>query len=322
MQPSESTGRFLTVRAEEGDSRADVFLSRAAPGLTRSLVQRLMRQGHVLLNGQPCRPSQNVRAGDSITAHIPPQTAEPQAEQMSLSVVYEDADVVVLDKPAGLVVHPAPGHAEHTLVNALLARYPQLHGTDPLRPGIVHRLDKDTSGLMVVALNPEAREWLIAQFKAGAVHKEYLCLVSGAMAGPTHIEGAIGRHPTQRKRMAVIPGGKPAITDCVVRERLGAFTFIAAHPATGRTHQIRVHCASVGHPLVGDTTYGKRAAWRTLEPVVQRQFLHAAGLSLHLPHSSTEHRFASPLPQDLREVLARARALAGTNPCPPQSDMI
>ena len=322
MQPPEPTGRAVTLTVEEGDARLDVFLSRAVPELTRSLAQRLARNGLVQVNGRPCRPSQNVRSGDVVTAHIPSGPCAPQAEHMCLAIIYEDEDVVVLDKTAGMVVHPAPGHPVHTLVNALLARYPSLDGVDPIRPGIVHRLDKDTSGLMVVALNTGARDWLVDQFKAGAVHKTYLALAVGEMKTHSRIEGAIGRHPIHRKRMAVLPGGKPAQTDCLVRERLGAFTLIEARPVTGRTHQIRVHCASTGHPVVGDSTYGKRPAWRPLEPFVRRQFLHAAELSLHLPHDPVERRFTSPLPADLCEVLDRARALAGSNPCPPESDML
>jgi 23S rRNA pseudouridine1911/1915/1917 synthase len=322
MQPPEELGRDVTVRVVEGATRLDVYLSHTAPELSRSQVQRLARTGFVLVNGRPCRPSQSVRSGDVITVHIPPAPGAPLAEQVSLTIIYEDDDVVILDKPAGMVVHPAPGHAAHTLVNALLARYPSLDGTDPVRPGIVHRLDKDTSGLMVVALNAEARDWLIGQFKAGAVHKTYLALVIGEMKDVSRIEGAIGRHPVHRKRMAVLPGGKPAQTDCLVRERLGAFTLIEARPVTGRTHQIRVHCASIGHPLVGDGTYGKRPSWRPLEPAVQRQFLHAAEISLQLPRGHVAHRFTSPLPADLCQVLERARALAGSNPCPPESDMI
>lgn len=323
MPTPEAAGHHLSLRAETAFERLDVFLSQKAPGVgTRSHAQRLIREGLVAVNGTPRKAAQPVRLADLVTVFIPGPETGPKAENLPLTVLYEDADVVVIDKPAGIVVHPAPGHSEHTLVNALLARYPNLNCGDAFRPGIVHRLDKDTSGIMVVALNAEAREWLISQFKSGMVHKVYLALVVGRVELEGSIEGAIGRHPIHRKRMALTSTGKPACTNFTPLESLGAFTLVEARPVTGRTHQLRVHFASIGHPIAGDRTYGGRAASHSLEPVLQRQFLHATSLSLRLPHSEAERRFTSPLPPDLQEALATARQLAPAQSCPPTSDMV
>jgi len=237
-------------------------------------------------------------------------------------VIYEDSDVAVVDKPAGLVVHPAPGHGEHTMVNALLSRYPHMERGDAVRPGIVHRLDKGTSGLMVVALRTEARDWLVSQFKSGMIHKVYLALVVGQTDATGCIEGAIGRHPVNRKLMALTHTGKPACTNYTAIERIGDYTLVEARPLTGRTHQLRVHFASIGHPIAGDRTYGGRAASRALEPVLQRQFLHATSLTLRLPHADTETQFTSPLPADLQQALEAARRIAAQQSCPPSSDMV
>ncbi len=323
MPTPEPAGQHVSLRAETACERLDVFLSQQLPCVgTRSHAQHLIRDGQVQVNGSSRKAAQPVRAGDEVAVYIPEQATAPKAESLPLNVLYEDADVVVIDKPAGIVVHPAPGHAEHTVVNALLARYPDLDCGEPFRPGIVHRLDKDTSGIMVVALRAEARDWLISQFKTGAVHKVYLALVLGRVDAAGRIEGAIGRHPVHRKRMALTALGKPATTTFAPLENLGACTLLEARPATGRTHQLRVHFASIGHPIVGDQTYGGRAACRLLEPVLERQFLHATSLTLRLPNSETERQFTSPLPPDLEQALAMARELAATQSCPPSSDMV
>jgi len=320
--PIPERGRALEVRAETTSERLDVFLSQLPDVGTRSHAQRLIKQGMVTVNGSPRKAAQPVHSDDIVRVFIPGESPSPRPEDLPLIVLYEDPDVLVIDKPAGLVVHPAPGHSEHTLVNALLGRYPSLDCGDVMRPGIVHRLDKDTSGLMVIALRVEARDWLIAQFKGGEVHKTYLALVVGEVENQGTIEGPIGRHPVHRKRMALVATGKPARTDYSVVERLGEYTLVEARPVTGRTHQIRVHFESIGHPVAGDRVYGKHAAWRSLDPMLQRHFLHASSLSFRMPHTATDRRFTSPLPLDLRAALELARQLAGGTPCPPQSDML
>ncbi len=303
----ETVGRQLRVIAGRSCDRLDVFLAQQ-PGIgTRSRARRLIRDGRVLVNNIPCKPGEPVSTGDSILVTIPEDPGPPCPEQLPLNIIYEDAHMVVIDKPAGMVVHPAPGHHEHTLVNALLARYPDISCGDVLRPGLVHRLDKDTSGIMAVARHDEAREWLVAQFKRGAVRKMYVALVVGHIEGPGNIDAPIARHPIHRKRMAVVSSGKPARTAYSPLERFREFTLLEAQPITGRTHQIRVHLASTGHPIAGDRTYGQRSAWRTLEPSLQRHFLHAASLTLTPPQSNHECLFTSPLPEDLVAVLSQLR---------------
>jgi 23S rRNA pseudouridine1911/1915/1917 synthase len=217
---------------------------------------------------------------------------------MPLDIVYEDADVIVVNKPAGLAVHPAPGHVSHTLVNALLAHYPGLHDVgDIIRPGIVHRLDKDTSGLMIVAKNSYAQQCLIDQFKSRLVSKAYLVLVKGKlMPQQGIIEAPVGRDPTHRKRMAVVTGGKDGRTRYKVREYLDDYTLLEVHTETGRTHQIRVHLSAIGYPVVGDKVYGVKSAY------LKRQFVHAQQLGLKMPDG--EYReFTCELPSDLRVAL-------------------
>ncbi|MBN1152413.1 MAG: RluA family pseudouridine synthase [Dehalococcoidia bacterium] len=310
MPTPESRFTFVDFRIVSKAERLDVFLSGQAAVGTRSHAVRLIREGRVVVNNGPTKASQPLHAGDLVRVFIVEASPTPLPEEVPLSVLYEDANVAVLDKPAGMVVHPAPGHEEHTLVNALLAKYPDLSCGDTMRPGIVHRLDKDTSGLMVVALNCEARDWLISQFKSSAVRKTYLALVIGATDDQGIIEGPIGRHPVHRKRMAVVPSGKPARTEFSVVERLGQYTLVRAHPVTGRTHQIRVHFAYTSHPVAGDRVYGNRSLWRSLESVLPRHFLHAASLRLRLPHAASEMEFTSPLPADLQAALEAARRLA------------
>jgi len=263
-----------------------------------------------------------VRPGDVVAVLLPGPSLAPQPEGIDIDVVYEDGDVLILDKPAGIVVHPAPGHSSHTLVNALLHRYPDLSCGDAFRPGIVHRLDKDTSGLIIVARNERTRLWLVSQFKQGLVQKEYAAMVVGSVPEEGSISGAIGRHPTHRKRMAVVPGGKSARTDYRVRESLGSYTYVSALPRSGRTHQIRVHFASIGHPVAGDRTYGGRDAARQLQPWLTRHFLHAERLTFKPSEESQAMSFVSPLPQELRQALDAARAACPQPPCPLQTDMV
>jgi len=292
------------LAADRPGERLDVFLSRAVAGLSRSHARRLIDDGLVTVDGAAERPSYRLPAGARITATIPPaEEAEPAAERIPITVIYQDEDVIVVDKPPGLTVHPAPGHPGGTLVNALLALAPELADVgDKIRPGIVHRLDRDTSGLLVIARNERARVGLTRQLKQREVSKTYLALVQGVPQPPQGtIEAPIGRHPRNRKKMAVIAGGREAETRYRLREEIDGFALLEVEPVTGRTHQIRVHLAAIGHPVVGDTTYGKRSQ------IVGRQFLHAWRLAFDLPSSGRRVEFESPLPADLRAALERLR---------------
>ena len=292
------------LTADRPGERLDVFLSRAVAGLSRSHARRLIDDGLVTVDGAAERPSYRLPAGARITATIPPaEEAEPAAERIPITVIYQDEDVIVVDKPPGLTVHPAPGHPGGTLVNALLALAPELADVgDKIRPGIVHRLDRDTSGLLVIARNERARVGLTRQLKQREVSKTYLALVQGVPQPPQGtIEAPIGRHPRNRKKMAVIAGGREAETRYRLREEIDGFALLEVEPVTGRTHQIRVHLAAIGHPVVGDTTYGKRSQ------IVGRQFLHAWRLAFDLPSSGRRVEFESPLPADLQAALARLR---------------
>jgi len=297
--------KTLELTADRPGERLDVFLSRAVADLSRSQARRLIDDGLVTVDGAPERPSYRLPGGARITATLPPaEEVEPAAERIPLTIIYQDEDVIVVDKPAGLTVHPAPGHPSGTLVNALLALAPELAGLrDRVRPGIVHRLDRDTSGLLVVARNERARDDLIRQMKQREVSKTYLALVQGVPQPPQGtIEAPIGRHPRNRKKMAVVAGGREAETRYRVREEVDGFALLEVEPVTGRTHQIRVHLAAIGHPVVGDAVYGKRSE------LVGRQFLHAWRLAFDLPSSGRRVEFESPLPADLRAALARLRA--------------
>ncbi len=297
--------RTLEVSPAEAGARLDVLLARAFPDLSRSAVQRLVEQGLVEVAGRPVRASARPTAGQQVVVRIPPPApTELVPQPLPLAVVYEDEDVLVIDKPAGLVVHPAPGHPTDTLANALRARYPDLEIGGALRPGIVHRLDKDTSGLLVVAKHDRALASLVDQMKRRAVRKEYVALVHGNLPRDAGvIDAPLGRHPHERKRMAVVPGGREARTHFRVLERFGQYTLVEARLETGRTHQIRVHFAALGHPLAGDPVYG---ASREALPL-RRQFLHACRLGFALPGSGREVLFESPLPADLRAALDRLR---------------
>ena len=303
-----SQAQLIATDADAG-VRLDVFVQSRTPELSRSRATALIREGHITLNGRPSKPSASVQRGDAVDVVVPapaPLGLEPQA--IPVGVVYEDEQLIVVDKPPGLTVHPAPGHPDGTLVNALLALAPQLPGIGGTeRPGIVHRLDKDTSGLIVVAKTDAAHRSLTRQLKERSVDKTYLALVAGLVDGDGAVDAPIGRHPRRRKQMAVVASGRDALTEYRVRERfdgtLGRFTLVEAHPVTGRTHQIRVHLAHLGHPLVGDAVYGKRSS------LVARHFLHAARLDIAMPPAETERRaFESPLPPDLAGALGALRS--------------
>lgn len=301
--------RHLTLDAEREGARIDKYVAEAVPELSRAAVQRLLDEGRILVNGGAVKASYRLSAGDTISVQIPPPVeVEIAAEAIPLDVVYEDSDILVVNKPAGMVVHPAFGHDSGTLVNAVLARCPDLSGVGgELRPGIVHRLDKDTSGLIVVAKGDAALRDLQAQFKGREVQKAYLALVEGQVSPPTgSIDAPIGRDPRARKKMAVIQrGGRESQTEYRVLETYDEHTLVEAHPLTGRTHQIRIHLAFIGHPIVGDPVYGFRKQ-RVKAP---RLFLHAARLAFRLPATGERREFEAPLPDDLARVLERLRGI-------------
>ena len=299
--------RRVILQADRAGVRVDKYIAEAVPDLSRAAVQRLMDEGRILVNGAAVKPSRRLELGDTISVLIPPpQMTEIVAETIPLDVVYEDSDIIVVNKPAGMVVHPAFGHVGGTLVNAVLAHCPDLSGVGgELRPGIVHRLDKDTSGLIVVAKGDTALRNLQAQFKGREVRKVYLALAEGHVTPATGlIDAPIGRDPKARKKMAVVAkGGREAQTEYQVRENYEAHTLVEAHPLTGRTHQIRIHMAFIGHPIAGDPIYGFRKQ-RARSP---RLFLHAARLGFRLPGSGEWREFQAPLPADLAAVLEDMR---------------
>lgn len=268
--------------------------------ISRSYAQKLIDDGLVAVNEIAAKASQKLNIGDRIAVSIPPPSPISLApENIPLKVVYEDKDLIVVDKPAGLLVHPAAGQRTGTLVNAILARCSDLGEINgSVRPGIVHRLDKDTSGLMMVAKNEAAQRSLSRQINQRSIKKGYLALVMGHLTPEQGaIDAPIGRHPKDRKRMAVVSGGREARTEYKVIKYLDDYTLVEVMPETGRTHQIRVHFAAIGHPIFGDHVYGKRS------PLLGRQFLHAHRLGFRLPSSGEFVEFRSELPSDLEEVL-------------------
>jgi 23S rRNA pseudouridine1911/1915/1917 synthase len=305
--------QVIRLSAPAGVSqRLDRYLVEALSGYTRSRLQGLVQDGLVVVDGRPAHKSGLLLAGgESIEVRIPPpQPTTMQAEAIPLQIIFENADLIVVDKPAGMVVHPAVGHAGGTLVNAALAHAPEMEGlAGEGRPGVVHRLDRDTSGLILLAKNDTAHRWLQDQFRLRKVQKTYLALVDGRPPSPTgRVEAAVGRDPAQRKRMAIAtPGqGRMAVSEYQTLETFAKHSLLEVHPITGRTHQIRLHLAFLGCPVAGDVVYGRR------EPTLglARQFLHAARLRLHLPGEDAERSFAAPLPPDLAEVLNLLRQTA------------
>lgn len=280
--------------------RLDRFLANQDVGLSRARLQRLIREGYVTLNGGLAKASAIVKQGDRVSLQVPPpQPLSLKPESIPIRIVYDDVHLVVVDKPAGLTVHPAPGHPSGTLVNALLALYPNLPGIGGWqRPGIVHRLDKDTSGLMVVAKTDDSHHGLSNQIQERRILKGYTALVHGPVVDDEGIiDAPIDRDPCNRKRMAVVEGGRASQTRYVVVGRYYDYTLVEVFPTTGRTHQIRVHFASLGHPLVGDTLYGGRS------DLLERQFLHAHMLGFEHPESGEYVEFRSPLSSDLQRTL-------------------
>ncbi len=292
--------------------RVDRFVADRS-GLSRSYLQRLIAEGRLTAGGRPLRANATIETGMRLELEIPdPEPLDVAAEPIPLDVVYEDDDLLIVDKPAGLVVHPAAGHPSGTLVNALLARGTAYGGIAGVRrPGIVHRLDRDTSGLLMVAKTDLAQQSLMAQLKARRVRKTYLALVRGAVSAAVgRIEAPLGRDPRNRLRMAVLPDGRPAVTGYRVRERLGGWTLLELDLVTGRTHQIRVHLAAIGHPVAGDPVYGTGLSRRGPEGL-DRLFLHAWRLELVSPSDGHLVRAEAPLAADLEAVLEDLRRSAG-----------
>jgi 23S rRNA pseudouridine1911/1915/1917 synthase len=292
--------KLYSLIADKQDARLDKYVCQKYPEFSRTHVQRLIDDGYITVNDRVTKAGLKLNLGDRVNIIIPPTAPSPLSpEALPLDIIYEDNDLLVIDKPAGLTIHPAPGHYSHTLVNAILSYLPNLPDTgDSLRPGIVHRLDKDTSGVIVVAKNSVTQANMISQFKAHAVVKAYLVLVKGHLAPENGlIEAPIGRDPSNRKRMAVVTEGKEARTQYKVIKYIGNHTLLEVRPETGRTHQIRVHLLAIGYPVVGDTTYGVRSAH------VSRQFIHASHLGFNLPSTGEYVEFTSDLPPDLEQAL-------------------
>jgi 23S rRNA pseudouridine1911/1915/1917 synthase len=300
--------RMVTLRPDRAElgMRLDRFVADRLPDLSRGTVQKLIESGHVLVDGVVRKPKFRMTPGEVVSVEIPPAAPdEIEPDPIPLNVVYEDEDVIVIDKPAGLVVHPAPGHPRGTLANALVAHVPGIAVGGSRRPGIVHRLDKDTSGLIIAAKTDRGRTSLVEQWADQSVEKTYLALVAGVVEeNEATIDAPIGRDQKNRQRMAVVRTGRPALTHFRVVERFQPATLLEVSIETGRTHQIRVHLAFIGHPVIGDTVYGKP---RDTDPPLERQFLHAAELALDLPDETRMH-WSAPLPDDLSGVLERLRA--------------
>jgi 23S rRNA pseudouridine1911/1915/1917 synthase len=302
----------VTVPASDSPRRADRVVADAV-GLSRTYVQRLISQGRLTQDGRPVKSNMFVESGARLHLEIPEkELVTLQPEEMPLSVIYEDEDVLVIDKPSGLVTHPGPGHSSGTLVNALLARggveaYGSIAGDE--RPGIVHRLDRDTSGLIVIARNDRAQSALMAQLKARRVKKTYLALVHGSVPAEVgRIEAPIGRDARHFGRMTVMADGKAATTGYRVRERLGGWSLLEVDLHTGRTHQIRVHLASIGHPVAGDPVYATGVARKGPEGLT-RLFLHSWRIEFASVSGDRVVRAEAPLPPELEDVLASLRAV-------------
>ena len=303
------TDRRIEFQIDASKVRLDKYLAERVSGLSRSLAQRLIAGGRVTVDGELAKPSHKVREGEQVVVLLPAEeSGELVPEAIPLDIVYEDEALLVVNKPAGMVVHPAPGHPGGTLVNAVLAHCPELAASEDDRPGIVHRLDRDTSGLILVAKSDKARRALQRQFKERQVYKAYLALLDGHLQPAWgRVEAPVGRDPYHRQRMAVLSGGREAATEYHVLEQFapkvglaaGEYTLVKAEPVTGRTHQIRVHFASIGHPVVGDEVYGRRKITLPLA----RQFLHARRLRIKHPATGQRLELKAPLPEELAAVL-------------------
>ena len=296
----------MILYADTPGERLDAFLARSEAGLSRSAAQKLIEEGCVLRNGRPCRKNDRLEPGDAVRVTLPePKAVDIRPTEMPLDIVYEDGDVLVINKPKGLVVHPAAGHSDDTLVNGLLyAMEGKLSGINgELRPGIVHRIDKDTSGLLAVAKNDFAHTVLASQLKDHTMARTYDAIVCGTLREDSGtVDAPIGRHPTDRKKMAVTQrNGKPAVTHWEVVTRYPGYTHVRCHLETGRTHQIRVHMAYIGHPILGDGVYGHKKP----ELGQTSQCLHAGALCFRHPRDGRPVMVFAPLPDYFQEVLRK-----------------
>ena len=305
----EEESRMFEVGSQEAGQRLDRYLSDCVPEISRSYLQKLIREGRVLLDGKPAKAGTKLSEGMKIGLTLP-EAKEPEIlpEDLPLDVLYEDRDVILINKPKGMVVHPSAGHYTGTLVNALLFHCQgELSGINGiLRPGIVHRIDKDTTGVLIACKNDHAHGALAEQLKEHTITRRYRAIVCGNLKEDEGtVDAPIGRHPVERKKMAVVrAGGKNAVTHYRVLERFGAYTYIECRLETGRTHQIRVHMASIGHPLLGDEVYGRGKNPFHLEG----QTLHAMVLGFVHPSSSEYMEFEAPLPEYFEELLRKLRS--------------
>lgn len=297
----------LRASEESKNQRLDAFLASSLDGLTRSQAARLIESGEVAVNGKTAGKSYKLAGGEDIAVTLPePEPVEAVPQDIPLDVVYEDADVIVVNKPSGMVVHPAPGHPDGTLVNALLYHCAgTLSGIGgALRPGIVHRIDRDTSGLIIAAKNDAAHQYLSAQLADHTLARTYECIVVGKLREDRGtVNAPIARHPTDRKRMAVVAGGREAVTHWEVIARYPGYTHVRCRLETGRTHQIRVHMAYIGHPILGDTVYGAKKE----VPGLTGQCLHAVGLRFLHPRTHEVVELSCPLPEEFTRMLQKIR---------------
>ena len=298
---------LLRASEESKNQRLDAFLASSLDGLTRSQATQLIESGEVAVNGRAVSKSYKLAGGEDIAVTLPePEPVEAVPQDIPLDVVYEDADVIVVNKPSGMVVHPAPGHPDGTLVNALLYHCAgTLSGVGgALRPGIVHRIDRDTSGLIIAATNDAAHQYLSAQLADHTLARTYECIVVGKLREDRGtVDAPIARHPTDRKRMAVVAGGREAVTHWEVIARYPGYTHVRCRLETGRTHQIRVHMAYIGHPILGDTVYGAKKE----VPGLTGQCLHAVGLRFLHPRTHEVVELFCPLPEEFTRMLQKIR---------------
>lgn len=319
------------VSAPDSAKRLDVFLSQKEKGLSRSQVKRLIEKGNVQIGGKKAKAGMRLKENEVITLTLPqPQPPTAQGEPIPLAILYEDPHLIVVDKPAGMVVHPAAGNFSGTLVNALLHHCPDLRGIGGiLRPGIVHRLDKDTSGILVVAKDDVTHRGLSEQFKRHTATRKYIGIVFGHLADEGRIDAPVGRHPLNRKKMSARSRkGREARTHWKVLKRYAQFSLVEFRLETGRTHQIRVHLSSIGHPLLGDPLYGGRRGLASIAPPLlrqglqklRRQALHAASLGFVHPATEKHLEFSSPIPADMEEAMGLLEKLDGRKNSFPDAD--
>jgi len=321
-QMNEKDSFTFYVRTDEDGWRLDVVVAARVPDMSRSHAGMLIRKGRILINGSPKRPGHRVRTHDRINVdELPPEPIDLQPESIPLDILHQDSDLVLVNKASGLVVHPAPGHVSGTLVNALLYHCPDIAGIGgEIRPGIVHRLDRDTSGVLVAAKNDRAQAALARQFEERTVRKTYLALVYGDISEASGtISLPIGRHPKDRKKMSTeSPRGREAQTDWRVKERFPGVTLLEVDLRTGRTHQIRVHCAAIHHPVVGDPVYSGKQARRLIPEIrrrvepIQRQMLHARCLEFEHPSTGKKMRVEAEIPKDMAELLEGLREIGAS----------